>query len=163
MNDEEVIGYILAGLGPGHSDIFTAITILSNERKVTLPEFNSYLIAHEAQAKAMGNTVEFTSSANTTSRQDANNPPRHNSPNNNGYNNHSNNYQQGNYRGGSGRGRGRERGRNYGGPRCQVYGIPGHIASNCINRFNHAYQAKEQQLRSGNSVTGGNCHPDNPW
>lgn len=48
MNDEEVIGYILAGLGPGHSDIFTAITVLSDKRKVTLPEFYSYLISHEA-------------------------------------------------------------------------------------------------------------------
>ena len=25
MTDEEVIDYILAGLGPGHSDLFTAI------------------------------------------------------------------------------------------------------------------------------------------
>lgn len=46
MNDEEVIGYILAGLGPGHGDLFTAITVLSNEWQVTLPEFYSYLIAH---------------------------------------------------------------------------------------------------------------------
>ena len=67
-NDEEVIVYMLAGLGPRHSDLFTAITVLSNERKVTLPEFYSYLIAHEAQATAIGNTVEFTSSANSASR-----------------------------------------------------------------------------------------------
>lgn len=50
MSDEEVIGYILAGLRPGHSDLFTAITVLSNQRAVTLPEFYSYLLAHEAQA-----------------------------------------------------------------------------------------------------------------
>ena len=66
MTDEEVIGYILAGLGPGHGDLFTAITIVSNERTITLPEFYSYLIAHEAQASSMGSTpVEFASSANT--------------------------------------------------------------------------------------------------
>lgn len=48
MTDEEVIGYILADLGPGHEDLFTAITVLSDQHKVTLPEFYSYLIAHEA-------------------------------------------------------------------------------------------------------------------
>ena len=67
-NNEEFIGYILAGLGPGHGDLFTTITVLRNERKVTLPEFYSYLIAHEAQATTMGNTIEFTSSANNVSR-----------------------------------------------------------------------------------------------
>lgn len=30
MSDEEVFGHMLAGLGPGHGDVFTTITILSN-------------------------------------------------------------------------------------------------------------------------------------
>ncbi|XP_020262174.1 uncharacterized protein LOC109838115 [Asparagus officinalis] len=117
MSDEEVIGYILAGLGPGHSDLFTAITVLSNQRAVTLPEFYSYLISHETQATLMSGTAEFTSSANNVTRQESNAPRRNNS--NNGYtttnNNHRNNYRNG----GGGRGRGRGRGRNNGGPRCQ--------------------------------------------
>lgn len=37
MNDEEVVGYILTGLGPGQRDLFTVITILGNQRQVTLP------------------------------------------------------------------------------------------------------------------------------
>ena len=140
MNDEEVIGYMLAGLGPSHDDLFTAITVVSNERKVTLPEFYSYLIAHEAQATVMGSTVEFSSSANNVTRQEAsnNNPPRRNYNNSNGY---TNTGHRGNYRGGY-RGLGRGRGRNNGGPRCQVCGIPGHTALTCRNRFNHSYQQK---------------------
>lgn len=46
MKDEEVIGYILASLEPGYSDLFTAIIVLSDQRDITLPEFYSYLIAH---------------------------------------------------------------------------------------------------------------------
>lgn len=48
VTDEEVIGYILAGLGPGHGDLFTTITVLSNQQEVKLSEFYSYLVAHEA-------------------------------------------------------------------------------------------------------------------
>lgn len=62
-------------MGPGHGDLFTAITILSNERKVTLLEFYSYLIAHEAQSTAIGTTVEFTTSANNVTRQDPSSNP----------------------------------------------------------------------------------------
>lgn len=47
MTDEEVIGYILAGLGPGHGDLFTTIIVLSNQQALTLPDFYSYLIDHE--------------------------------------------------------------------------------------------------------------------
>lgn len=57
MQDEEVIGYILAGLGPSHGDLFIAIPVLSNQQTNTLPEFYSYLIAHEAQANATNNTT----------------------------------------------------------------------------------------------------------
>nr|KAJ0200181.1 hypothetical protein LSAT_V11C600317650 [Lactuca sativa] len=100
MGDEEVIGYILAGLGPGHNDIFTAITALSNEQKVTLPKVYSYLIAHEAQATSMNTTVEHTSSANNATRYEPN-APRCNK--NNGHNNSN---KRNKYRGGSGHGRG---------------------------------------------------------
>nr|KAJ0185285.1 hypothetical protein LSAT_V11C900476660 [Lactuca sativa] len=100
MTDEDVIGYILAGLGPGHGDLFTAITVLSDQHKVTLPEFYSYLIAHETQATATNSMTEFTSSANSVTHQGSNQPRRtSNNPNNN---------QRSNYRGaGSNRGRGR--------------------------------------------------------
>ncbi|GKC14417.1 retrotransposon protein, putative, ty1-copia subclass, partial [Tanacetum coccineum] len=105
MNDEEVIGYMLAGLGPGH-------------------------------AAAIGNTVEFTSSANNASRQESNsNTPHRNYSNTNDYNNSN---QRGNYRGGGGRRRGCGRGRNSGGPRCQDY-------------------------RGGNSVLTGSYNPDTNW
>ena len=32
MSDEEVISYILVGLGPDHGDLFTAITLLINSQ-----------------------------------------------------------------------------------------------------------------------------------
>ncbi|KAL7595576.1 hypothetical protein Lser_V15G29196 [Lactuca serriola] len=104
MGVEEVIGYILAGLGPGHSNLFTAIAALSNEHKVTLPEFYSYLIAHEAQATSMNTTVEYTSSANNATRHEPNAPRRNNN------NEHNNSNQRNNYFGGSGRGLGRNNG-----------------------------------------------------
>ena len=62
--DEEVIGYILAGLGPCHDDLFTAIIVLSNQDTITLPELYSYLIAHEAQSSALNNLTKFIASAN---------------------------------------------------------------------------------------------------
>lgn len=49
MTNEEVTWYILLGLGPSHWDLFTVITMLSNQKAVTLPDFYSYLITHEAQ------------------------------------------------------------------------------------------------------------------
>lgn len=162
MTDEEVIGYILAGLGPGHGDLFTAITILSNNQEVKLSEFYSYLVAHEAQSAAMNGSTEFASSANAVTRQEPNNP-RKPQGNNSGYSNSNNNtngnQRNNNYRNNGYRGRGRGRGR--GGPRCQVCGIPGHIALNCRNRFNHAYQNEE--YRGGNSVTYGNYNNDQNW
>lgn len=158
LSDEEVIGYILAGLGPGHSDLFTAIAVLSNQRAVTLPEFYSYLLAHEAQTTVMNGTTEFISSVNNIVRQDSNGSRRN--TNNNGHHN-SNNNPRGNYRASSSnRGRGRGRGRNNG-PRCQVCGIYRHIALHCRNRFNHAYQLEE--YRGGNSVTTGSYNADTNW
>lgn len=53
MTDVEIIGYILAGLRPDHGNIFISIMVVSNQRDITLPEFYSYLIAHEAQASAI--------------------------------------------------------------------------------------------------------------
>lgn len=59
MTGEEVIGNILASLGPIHGDLFTTINVLSDQREVTLPDFYSYVIAHEAQAFVMNNLKEF--------------------------------------------------------------------------------------------------------
>lgn len=162
MSDDEVIGYILVGLGPGHGDLVTAITVLSNQRPVTLPELYSYMLSHEAQATMLSGTAEFSSSANNVTRQDSSDAPRRN---NNNYHNNSGNRGGGGYRGGGGRGRGRGRGRNNG-PRCQVCGIHGHVALNCRNRFNHAYQPEEYrgEYRGGNSaMTGRGYNVDTNW
>ncbi|GKD34147.1 hypothetical protein Tco_1249656 [Tanacetum coccineum] len=72
MTYEEVIDYILAGLGPSHSVLFITIAEINNQHDA---KFYSYLIAQEAKASAMNNTTEFTSSANNVTRQDLN-PPR---------------------------------------------------------------------------------------
>ena len=134
MTDEEVIGYILAGLGPGHGDLFTAITMLSNQNTGTLPNFYSYLIAHEAQAAMIITTTEFATSTNIAIRQQDSNPPWCNFTGNNNY-----------------WGQGRGRGKKNRGTRCQVCSIHGHTTLNCRNRFNHAYQVDE--YRGGNSTT----------
>ncbi|XP_052624977.1 uncharacterized protein LOC128132442 [Lactuca sativa] len=127
MLDEEVIGYILAGLGPCHDDLFTAIIVLSNQDTITLPELYSYLIAHEAQSSALNNVTEITASANQATRQDSNSSRRNQDKNS------SHNYQRNSNRGGGGScDRGRGLGRSNGGPRCQVCGIRDHITLNCI-------------------------------
>lgn len=64
MLDEELIGYILAGQGSGHGDLFIAITVLSNQHPVNLHVFYSYLIAHMAQSSALNNLTKFIASAN---------------------------------------------------------------------------------------------------
>nr|KAJ0214523.1 hypothetical protein LSAT_V11C400210300 [Lactuca sativa] len=154
MTDDEVIGYILVGLGPGHGDLFTAIIVLSDQLKVTLPKFYSYLTAHEAQATITNSMTEFTSSANSVTRQGSNQPRQNsNNPKNN---------QRSNYHGaGSNKGRGRGQSRRNGGPRCQVRFILGHSALNCRNRFNHAYQADD--YCGGNSVTTSPYNGDQNW
>nr|KAJ0194424.1 hypothetical protein LSAT_V11C800397680 [Lactuca sativa] len=98
--------------------------------------------------------TEFTSSANSVTHQGSNQPRRNlNNPNNN---------QQSNYRGpGSNRGRGCGLGNSNGGPRCQVYFIPGHSALNCRNWFKDAYQADD--YRGGNSVTTSPYNGDPNW
>ncbi|XP_023772220.1 uncharacterized protein LOC111920875 [Lactuca sativa] len=159
MTGEEVIGYILAGLDPGHGDLFTAITMLGNQRAVTLPEFYSYRIAHETQASPVNSTTtEFMSFTNNVARQDSNGH-RRNFNGQNSHNSKNNNYRNNSFRNnGGGCGRRRGRGRYNDGPRCQVCGIPCHVALNCINRFNHAYQLEEIQY--GNNVTTGNYNHD---
>lgn len=74
MTDEEVIGYILVGLSPGHGDLFTAITVLSNQQEVKLHEFYLYLIAHEAQSMATRSPKEFASFFNSVTKQEPTNP-----------------------------------------------------------------------------------------
>ena len=103
MADEEVIGYILAGLGEEFKDLTTTITILNNNRQVTLTEFYSYLLGHETRNE-LTSPAEFSSSANNVGRKtdNRNNQQRHHNSNANGRN--------GGYRGGRGRGRGRHRG-----------------------------------------------------
>lgn len=81
MSDEEVIGYILADLGLGHDDLFTAITVLRNNQEVKLSEFYSYLIAHEAQTVTMNGPTDFVSSANTFTKQETNTSNPRKNPN----------------------------------------------------------------------------------
>jgi hypothetical protein len=38
LKDSEVISYILAGIRPAYNDLFSAVTILSNTRTVTLSD-----------------------------------------------------------------------------------------------------------------------------
>lgn len=140
MTYEEVIRYILVKLGPGHRDLFTIITFLSNQHELKLSEFYSYPIAHEAQSKAITGSTDFVSSVNSVTKQEPTNSCK--THNNEGYSRKSNNYtsdnQRNNYHGGN-RDLGPGRGRYNGGPRYQVCGIPGHTTLTCRNRFNHSY------------------------
>ncbi|KAM0879310.1 hypothetical protein ACQ4PT_034299 [Festuca glaucescens] len=149
MAVEEVIGYILAGLGDEFKDL---ITILNNNREVTLTEFYSYLVSHDTRDE-LTSPAEFSSSANNVGRNTDSRNNQQRRPNNNA------NGQNGGYRGGE-RGGGRGRGRGNG-PKCQVCGIFGHGALTCRNRFNHAYQ--QEEYHGGNSATTGHYNIDPNW
>ena len=85
LKDADLISYILAGIGPAYNDLFSAVTILSNTRAVSLSEFYSYLLAHEARLAmtAGSGSTDFQSSANAVTRSN-DNPPRRNDNNNQG-------------------------------------------------------------------------------
>ncbi|KAK1650639.1 hypothetical protein QYE76_068444 [Lolium multiflorum] len=161
LSDEEILGYILAGLGPEYEPLVASIT--SRDNPVTLNNFYAYFLSAELRLEQQASTGEIHASGNAVDR-------------------HRNGGQGGGQRGGDGRGgqggdrggrnggrnggRGNGGGRNGGGgggprPTCQVCGKYGHDALRCRNRFNHAFQPDEPRPRNANAAHTNNTNDGN--
>lgn len=155
LSDEEILGYMLAGLGPVYEPLVATIT--ARDDPVSLNAFYAHLLSAELRLEQHIATGELYS-ANAISR----------------------NYDGGNLGGGRGgqqhhggqggrsRGRGRGRGTSKSGgpkPTCQVCNKYGHDALRCRNRFNHAFQPEENHEHAANTVntSSGTYTVDTTW
>jgi hypothetical protein len=179
ISDDELVDYVLTGLGKEFNPIAGAMTI--GDTFVPFSDFYSRVLNFEAMQAAQGSpTEDWQSSANAAQRpgpygHQSGGPPRafdHYSPAYPGEVRPAGNYgQQGQGRyggneqpnrnggnggrngggnGGGGRGGGRN-GRRWC-PRCQLCGNWGHEASDCRSRFNHNYH-RMNNSRAGNSAS----------
>ncbi|CAM8893629.1 unnamed protein product [Rhodiola kirilowii] len=153
LTDDELIDYILAGLGLQFSPLAASLTIVN--KAVSLPDFYAYLLSYESMQEQQAQSDDWSSSGNSAARQtdiSGRRSPRHSDSQNNRdrrgsqtrFSNQFGNGQNGNRGGGS-------RNQNSGGrfrPKCQICRLFGHDALNCHNRFNEAYNAEEPRSRN---------------
>jgi hypothetical protein len=144
LTDEEILGYMLAGLGAEYESLVTSITMCDDP--ISLNSFFAHLMSAEVHSQRNNSVSDIQSSANAVGRQPAD--PR-GSP-----------FARGGFgRGGQGCGGGGPgcgsggRGRGGGKPTCQVCGRYGHDALHCRQRFNHVFQPDETRDRVGNTAT----------
>lgn len=152
LSDDEVIDYIVAGLGQEYDALMASLTIFNGE--VSLNDFYSYLLSYEARQEQHITDGDFSSSANSVTRQadPRSDGARGGKPSGGG------NGGGGQY----GQNHGKNGGRNRWRPKCQICGKFGHEALKCKNRFNHTYQDDDHRdHRQGNMVTHG--HANGPW
>lgn len=141
LPDEEIISYILAGLGSEYDPLVTSITTRNDP--ITLGDLYAHMMSFELRLDH-NNTVFQMSSANNVNRSQP----------------------QSRGNGKSGRGRGRNynnspakssggRGNSsQGGPRptCQICSKIGHDALCCYKRFDHGYQPEDKVAAAANSA-----------
>ncbi|KAK1648387.1 hypothetical protein QYE76_066192 [Lolium multiflorum] len=180
LRDDEVLGYMLAGLGSEYEPLVVSIT--TRDQPVSLNSFYAYLIGAELRIEQQTAVNDIHSSANSAARRFNGAPgaPRggpgyggpggHGAPGGQGGGNQGggrDNQQQqprrngnGNYNGGNG---GQQR-RN--GPKCQICSKFGHDALRCRQRFNHTYQPednREQQRMANAANTSSGYTGDTNW
>lgn len=144
LSDEEVLGYMLAGLGSDFEPLVTSIA--TRDDPVSLNSFFAHLLSAEVRLQRNTSVGEIQSSANAASRH-------HNDARSGG-------------RGGRGRSAaGRSGGRGRGGnkPTCQVCLKYGHDALHCRQRFNHSFQPEDLRERTGNVANTGSYNVDTNW
>jgi hypothetical protein len=187
LPDDELIDYILAGLGKEFLVLQVSLNVFSNTNPnavILLTDFYSTLMSHEAMQDIV--EIDFFSSANAAHRRNQGGgcfgggqgcAPQcggYRGQGGSGYN--GGGYQGGGYHGQGGGYQGHNGGRNGGGQggggqgggnggggcrpcvHCQIYGIWGHEALSCRNCFNQVFQANDS--RSGN--TASTSHSDLP-
>jgi hypothetical protein len=133
LTDEEILDYILAGLGAEYESLITSIT--TRDEPIILTSFFVHLLSAKVHIQRNTSAPEIQSSANAASRQFTDNHGGgHRGPGcGRGVPGH----------GGGGHGRGGPK------PTCQVCNKYGHDALHCCQRFNHAYQSDENCERTG--------------
>jgi hypothetical protein len=169
LSEDDIIAYILAGLGPDYDSLVTTLTVRSDN--LTLDEVYAHLLAYEHRNDLHESEYGLGASANFTRRGGG-----HSSGG--GQGSHGNGNPSGGYSsGGGGRGNGgnRGRGRNGGGgggrsqgrgngggtssnnsgddsrPICQICGKVGHAAIRCRRRFDHAFTGEEHSVNTAST------------
>jgi uncharacterized membrane protein YgcG len=153
LSDEEVLGYMLAGLGSDFESFVTTVAL--RDTSMDLNTFFAHLLSAEARLQRYTSTGEIHSSANAATRHPFNTRSGGHGGQNRG-------------RGGSGRGNGgggHNSGRGGSGPKptCQVCNIYGHDALHCRQRFNHAYQPDDTRERQVNAAATPSYSVDTNW
>jgi hypothetical protein len=159
LSDEEILGYVLAGLGPDYEPLVAAIT--SRDDPVSLNSFYAYFLSAELRLEQQASSGNIIHSGNAVET-------RHGGGNGGQYGGQRQGGGQGDRgrHGGPGRGRGNGRGGGNGGGgngggggyrgTCQVCRKVGHDALRCRNRFNHVFQPEEPRARNANVANTNN-------
>ncbi|KAK1620189.1 hypothetical protein QYE76_025706 [Lolium multiflorum] len=167
LTDEEILGYILSGMGPEYEPLVASIT--SRDTPVTLNSFYAYLLSAEMRIEQQATLGEIHPSANAADTRHRNGGHGGGHRGGDGRHNGGGQGDCGRRHGGNGGGRGRGNpngGVRHGGggprPTCQVCGKYFHDALRCRNRFNHAFQPDEPRLRNTN-IAHANNTSNNNW
>uniref|UniRef100_A0A453Q748 Uncharacterized protein n=1 Tax=Aegilops tauschii subsp. strangulata TaxID=200361 RepID=A0A453Q748_AEGTS len=131
LDDDEVLGYILAGLGPEFEPLVASITARNDP--ISLSSFYAFFLSAELRLEQQASSGNIHPSANVAARHiDGHRGGQGGQGARGGHGD----------QGGRGRGtRGRGNGRTN--LKCQVCSKFGHDALHCRNRFNHAFQPEE--------------------
>uniref|UniRef100_A0ACD5TNX4 Uncharacterized protein n=1 Tax=Avena sativa TaxID=4498 RepID=A0ACD5TNX4_AVESA len=155
LSDDEILGYMLAGLGPEFEPLVASVT--TRDEPLRLSSFYAFFLSAELRLEQQTSAGEIHSSANAAAR--------HSEGNRGGRGGQGGGGQGGQNRGGrGGQGQGRGRGNNRSNVKCQVCGKYGHEALRCRQRFNYSYQPEDNRDRSGNySANSGSYSVDPHW
>ncbi|KAK1683876.1 hypothetical protein QYE76_044724 [Lolium multiflorum] len=177
LREDEVIAYILAGLGPDYDSLVTTLTVRSEN--LTLDEVYSYLLAYEHRHDLHDSDYNLGGGASANfSRRGGHGNTGGGHGNNNGNfgggrGNGQGNRGRGNGRNGGGRGQGQGRGNGgntNGGssnsnnndeprPVCQICGKVGHGALRCYRRFDHSFTGAEHSANTASTSYNANTDP----
>lgn len=168
LREDEIIAYILAGLGPDYDSLVTTLSVKAED--LTLDEVYAHLLAYEHRhdlhdsdySLGGGASANFSRRGGGHGNGGGGNPSGGQGGGNSGGRNNG-----GGYRGrgggrGNGGGRGQEHGRGNGGgnnsngnndqrPVCQICGKAGHVALRCRRRFDHAFTGEEHSANAAST------------
>ncbi|KAK1601065.1 hypothetical protein QYE76_016639 [Lolium multiflorum] len=162
LKEDEVLGYMLAGLGPEYEPLVVSLTTRADS--VSLDSFYAYLVGAELRLEQQASMGDIHSSANSVAR--------HSDGNRGAHGGHPGQGGQGGGQGGGRSGQQPQQRRNgngqqrRNGPKCQVCSKYGHDALRCRQRFNHAFQPEDNRdrgARSGNAAQAGSYSVDTNW
>jgi hypothetical protein len=167
LGDDEIVSYILAGLGEDHENFTTSMSVIAANEDFTLGDLYGHLTAYEARIGGRGSgghhDAPFQHFANNAGRgggrgnfqRGGGGCGRGDGGRGNGGGRYGG-YNGGGHGGGRGNNFGRDTnarggGRGRGGKStCQICGVYGHDALRCYSRFNHAIQPESSTRAAAN-------------